>query len=117
MWGPGQKARRVTPVLSPGYKAVESALVLGEVGASVRCPAPCNKGSVKATCSLPSGEGALASFRLEGRSPEEDRPQESSSLLVQSLGGSPASFPLFRTLGQLRSVHVYVNLPVDAAVP
>ena len=59
----------------------------GGGGASVRCPAPCNKGGVKATCSLPSGEGALASFRLEGRSPEEDRPQESSSLLVHLWGG------------------------------
>ena len=86
VWGPGRKARRVTPVLSPGYKAVESASALGEVGASVCCPAPCNKGGDKATCCLPSGEGALASSRLEGRSPEEDRPQESSSLLVHLWG-------------------------------
>ena len=32
-------------------------------------------------------------------------------------GGSPASFPLFRTLGQVRSVQVYIDLPVGAAVP
>lgn len=105
VWQGGEQGHSFSALVTSHGKYCGS----GKMRSSEHSLSPCSEEGLKAVCCLPSWKAAFVSFRPQGWNPEELPTVGVQFFTCSTLQRHLASSPLFRILGQVRSVQVLVD--------